>query len=299
MKTMFVQFIVVTLLLLNFFLGERGLNLTITFQRRPVVWSALTGILSTYWLYLACNLFHKQVPFLNNLYVYIRRPSDTYHIEIALFVGLALCLLCYFLRGWLTCFTEVGNMPTASPGAPPPILRVAPSGPGEIGGSLKGLMLTLLVVLSIFCGLDLYRSQVMIDRWIKIAGKVQSLNQSSSWDAKNGRHNYLSVDIQYWYQNQAYTNTLSFRDVEITPALKRYSKGSAVVLLCNPQDVSQSVVEQERNISARSSTERQLLLVALSVMLLVWFIPNRFFDMGLNGKLAGDYQLVGDQFRRL
>jgi hypothetical protein len=289
---MIVQFTITSLLLLNLFLGERGFHFTITFSRHPVIWSIFTGVFSTFWFYLACVLFHEQVPALNNIYNYVSRPSDTNHVEIVLFVGASFILLYYFVRGWIACcFEECNSQTTGLAGheSSTTILRIVPSRPGEIGKSVKCLVLTVCALCCIICGLDIYRSQAMITKWIKLTGVVKSIEHSTDWDAKYGRHNYITVETAYQHENKKFINTLYFRDGEIPAALKRYSVSTPVVLLCNPQDLQQSEVEQERNITVRSSSEKQLIGTLLVVMMLVWLIPNRLFDLGMNGKLAGDY----------
>jgi len=111
---MLVQFIIVSLLLLNFFLGERGFHLTVTFQRRPVVWSVLTGTLWTVWLYQSCFLLHGQVPALGNGYSCFSYRDSSY-IDLALFVGASLVLsVISWAVVWLAVSKQLGCLPPVS-----------------------------------------------------------------------------------------------------------------------------------------------------------------------------------------
>ena len=176
------------------------------------MWSALAGALSTFWLYLACLLYHEKVPALNNVYSFISRPSDTNHIEIALFVGVSLSLLCYFLQGWTACSLEgSGSQPSFSAGKESSlsIVHIVPSRPGEIGKSLKDLALTVFALGGIVYGLDLYRSQAMDSKWIKLTGVVESVKHSTDCD-KYGRHYYITVETRYGHTDRNYINSLYF-----------------------------------------------------------------------------------------
>lgn len=131
----------------------------------------------------------------------------------------------------------------------------------------------------------------MVDKWIKVTGRVYSIRHDSVLDERSVRHQYITVYTFYNDKERTYSNSLIISDDKIPAALKRYPVSGPVVLLCNPADMQQSVVEQERDIPARSAMEKQFLIAALGVMIVLWFIPNRFFDLGLNEKLAGDHYL--------
>ncbi|HNG74686.1 MAG TPA: hypothetical protein PLY72_09535 [Candidatus Obscuribacter sp.] len=275
---MLVQFIIVSLLLLNFFLGERGFHLTVTFQRRPVVWSVLTGTLWTVWLYQSCFLLHGQVPALGNGYSCFSYRDSSY-IDLALIVGASLVLVCYFLGGCLACRKQATRL-SASGQSSPQVVPVVRSRPGQIGFTVRSIVVTILALVCVHSGVALYRNQVMSEKWIKVTGVVHSVKLDSVRDAESGKHNYMTVYTFYRHGDRSCSNSLIFRDDEIPLALKRYSVSSPVVLLCNPEDVQMSVVEDASNIPAQSAALRQFLLSALAVMICVCLLPRRFFRYG-------------------
>jgi hypothetical protein len=283
-------FVFAALLLIHFFLDEKNTPAILSFKRHPFVWSGITGMLASYLLHQACFLFHDKIQVLGNIYGYISKPTDTYYLEF-LPVVTSFSILGWFLRClWSNCCegSSAGVVQDANYAG---YVKVVPSQPGEIGRSIKGLLITVLAMVCFVCGLDLMRSDAMTNKWVKVTGSVSGLEQSSRWDAKNGRHYLLEMRTVYTYGKKSFVNTHYFSDGEIAPAMKRYAIAEPVSILCNPRDLEQSVVEQERKIPQRSRQESQFVTLALLLMLVLWIIPCRFLDFGLNNKLAGEYRL--------